>query len=73
MNTFLFILLFHFVNGICDNCPPHRQYNGGNVRGNKPCGHGNQPPCAVPIDKNISCILIAGILIGIYKLKTKTI
>ena len=75
MNTILFILLFHFVNGICEDCPPRQAYKppteyskGGN--GNQPCGHGNQPAC-VPLDKNIAFIMIAGILIGAYKLKPK--
>lgn len=35
----------------------------------KPCGHGNQEPCAVPLSDYIPLLVILGILLAIKKLR----
>ena len=35
----------------------------------QPCGHGGQPPCAIPLDDFLPLLIFAALILGIKKLK----
>lgn len=54
-----------------NNCPPGQRYCRGDCRPARECRQGVPPPPGLPIDSKLPYLIIAGLGLGIYYLKSK--
>jgi len=58
-------------HGIGTNCPPGQRYCRNDCRPARECRQGVPPPPGLPIDSKLPYLLIAGLGLGIYYLRSR--